>query len=283
MDAGQALLRKIVEDPTDIASRLIFADWLEENAETALCPECRGVPRPECRGVPRTDKGHAYFWQCPKCDGTGRASDGRAERAEFIRVQCELAQLPDCFGEHALPRCDQVPLEPADWCRPCLLRRRERELWGDFDSGLGRRLLYELPGTLREQVWSVALRDCFRCGFVEAVAACAASWLAHGPALVAQQPVMRVTLLGTAPEPFNRRYIWYRRHALYTEVTRSVLPDELFDALPGASAHAPTVMGLILTRSYDRKADALDALSTAAVQWARARAGLPPLPAPVVS
>ena len=68
---------------------------------------------------------------------------GEGERAEFIRVQAELARL-DC---HHGPDAGATP-----WCKVCVrrhaLRRRERELWGYLPerNGVLRQMSDSLPG-----------------------------------------------------------------------------------------------------------------------------------------
>jgi uncharacterized protein (TIGR02996 family) len=76
----QALLATICANPAEDTPRLVLADWWEEH--------------------------------------------GRPERAEFVRVQIELARLPDCGHD----RKGLVMMDGS--CRACPLRRRERELWG---------------------------------------------------------------------------------------------------------------------------------------------------------
>jgi uncharacterized protein (TIGR02996 family) len=70
---------------------------------------------------------------------------GRPERAEFIRVQCELARLPACLtpsvGTGGKPCRECRPRNKRDclpWCAVCEpyddLDRRERELWAKADA-----------------------------------------------------------------------------------------------------------------------------------------------------
>lgn len=82
-------------DPESDEARLRYAGWLEECGGTALCPKCNGTRW-------RDSSTRGIREQCP-CT-TGTVSNGHAERAEFIRVQCELA----------------VPINPRGWgCRLC--------------------------------------------------------------------------------------------------------------------------------------------------------------------
>ena len=80
-DTERALMAGVLAAPDDDTPRLILADWLEENAGWMKCPVC--------------DNESGYRVYCVQCEGSGRAgwaSDGRRERAEFIRVQLELAR-----------------------------------------------------------------------------------------------------------------------------------------------------------------------------------------------
>ncbi len=79
-----AFLRAICENPADDAPRLQFSDWLEEREGTVRCQEC----------ITFGYMGEGR--ECGLCLGTGRISNGNAERAEFIRVQVELAKGPQC-------------------------------------------------------------------------------------------------------------------------------------------------------------------------------------------
>lgn len=76
---------QIVREPGEDSPRLAYADWLEENAGDVECPDCRHRKK---------DWGRHYK-SSPYCicKGSGRISDSYTERAEFIRVQVELAEL----------------------------------------------------------------------------------------------------------------------------------------------------------------------------------------------
>jgi len=113
-------IRDICERPGDDLPRLMYADWLEENAGDVRCPvKCFNgwVPR-------RKELGADY---CPTCKGTGRVSDGRMERAEFIRVQCEIAEIQR--NARAMRPSNTLPEMAA---RVSFLSKRERELLGKW-------------------------------------------------------------------------------------------------------------------------------------------------------
>lgn len=86
MTAQDAFIRKIVEEPFEDSHRLVYADWLDEHAGTVPCRICHGP------GFNRGGLGGPIG--CTRCRGELVVSDGTRERAEFIRVQVELAKLP---------------------------------------------------------------------------------------------------------------------------------------------------------------------------------------------
>lgn len=140
---------------------------------------------------------------------------GERERAEFIRVQCELAARGKWFnqkchreeGRHYI--VNEGGKIEAVACQDCWasLRDRERELW-DENARLWRWRLKE--GCYPEnRLWAMfanrAPADAaephlvYSRGFVESVTCTAADWLKHGDAIREQHPVTRVTLT-TMPE-----------------------------------------------------------------------------------
>lgn len=105
---------------------------------------------------------------------------GQAERAEFIRLQCELARIVDpnircgCPGVLTLPECP--------WCH---LRRREQELldthsacWLEGIDGSG----------------ILVPKADFRRGFVAELTCTAAQFRDYGAAILQVQPVEKVAL-----------------------------------------------------------------------------------------
>jgi uncharacterized protein (TIGR02996 family) len=114
---------------------------------------------------------------------------GDADRAELIRVQCEL--------EKGRPRRPAGRRAPPGFNRAAL-RRRERELlrhwkaWVPFYSG--QVFLDEPPGRHNREELAGYIGVRFRRGFVEGVTCSAAAWLARGDAIRRAQPVTRVTL-----------------------------------------------------------------------------------------
>ncbi len=124
---NSAFLRAVCEAPGEDFPRLVYADWLEENAGTVPCDKCGGEGwSSDWQGGPGSSK-------CYTCRATGRVPDGRKERAEFVRVQCELAchcppLSPPVNGVRSgllCGACEREHYRPDEYAA---LRRREREL-----------------------------------------------------------------------------------------------------------------------------------------------------------
>lgn len=123
--------------------------------------------------------------------------NGQSERAEFIRVQCELAREGDRICPYACSsRIDYR-------CRWCCLRDRQRQL---FASNYIDWLLF-LPGCMQcapvgktsqttVVVWGPRLHidQTFVRGFIEHITCTAADWLKNADAIIANHPVTKVTL-----------------------------------------------------------------------------------------
>lgn len=195
----------ICTHPEQDNPRLEYADWLEENGLT--CPQCKGDPN---------------YWTglgCARCDGRGTVSG--ADRAEFIRVGCELATkfggvcqacgrpLTDdrvadgcpCNSPRGVnhgvvpayvctcPECDPDQTGSAR-ARPAdveALRRRERELWVRSLRDWYQEQMPERPCcvTIDEPDRNVAVPVArIRRGFVAELTCTAADWLAVADRLV---------------------------------------------------------------------------------------------------
>ncbi len=216
-------LRAIITNPDDDAPRLIYADWLDENAGDVACGRCfPGNGCPLCLQHGHL-KGHETCYTCDLCFGTERVSNGLAERAEFIRVQCELAH--ERFANHPDPH------DPVVWrfksrspCKKCVerdgLRRRERELltdnhfeWMGRPEGLA---TYRHPDG--DHKWLVKksgegssqIDIEFRRGFIESITCTWNDCRDHLNAILAEHPVTEVTLT-TAPTQADgtaEKFMW---------------------------------------------------------------------------
>jgi uncharacterized protein (TIGR02996 family) len=118
---GTALLAAVLDAPADDAPRLVYADWLEENAtadHVGPCPECGGKPRHKL--VTRNGEEYRYEQIVCKCAWRRFAvpGNGFAERAEFIRVQCALART----AEVSVASTRLMARERELWSAPLVLR-----------------------------------------------------------------------------------------------------------------------------------------------------------------
>lgn len=137
-----ALRRAVLTNPADDLPRLLYADRLEDVAGLVTCPRC------EAAGMAWKDIGCLCFGR--------KVSDGRAELAEFVRVQCELACDPWGSGR----RGEHDPL-----------RRRERELLQMyFFEWIGYDLLHKDSPDFHETIT-------FQRGFIDSITCTAADWL----------------------------------------------------------------------------------------------------------
>ncbi len=258
---ADALLRAILDDPADDLPRLAYADWLEENYdERRRCPTCHG-------------RNWSVDWKggtCPTCWNTPMSVNltvdaTRLERAEFIRVQLELARWTDADGYMPMGLDRET------------LRRREQELLGVFCSedmavefGLPcHETLYPvLPSNLLCVRLGVEL--VFRRGFVAEIRLATADFLTHAAALFAANPVERVTLTDREPftTSFDSEWRWYDGDTVSGGLIHpeSNIPRELYYLLRGGVQQSSWCVG------YASKADADAALSDACVRLGRARA-----------
>jgi uncharacterized protein (TIGR02996 family) len=187
---------------------------------------------------------------------------GEVVRAEFIRVQVELAGVERRAG--GLEALGLLRWDHPWRLRAKALRRREREL--DFVPPAAS-AAWCWPLAELHLAWSWTMRR----GLAEEVTCTCRDWLAHGPAVVAAQPVTRVALRDQRPWHAGRGggrefFAWYLEDDPPTPGAN--LPAALFKALPG------------IRRAGDRHAyyrspgEALDDLSAACLAWARGKRGL---------
>jgi uncharacterized protein (TIGR02996 family) len=247
-----ALLAAILADPADDAPRLILADWLQDNAGQVECDRC---DRGDTHGSPKL-----WASACSACRGRAVVSDGRAELAEFIRVQVARARDE---GDHELSLREAALADEASrWLR--LPAPFEAGMW----SGLGGLIRFGAEG---------GTACTFRRGFIEKVEMWTADFLAHAPTLFAAHPVERVVLTDREPTHDVVGWHYWTRGAgsLAVDATRRyALPQTIYDNL---GDYPDSGDGM-------RTAAACNAaLSAACVLFGRKAAGLPPRPAPVGS
>jgi uncharacterized protein (TIGR02996 family) len=106
MNDRTALLDAIIRNPDEDAPRLIYADWLDEHAP----------------------------------DRTPSPAAGPSARAEYIRIQCQLARFP--FDDPDYPEWLERQDDLADWLNSHTPDEQKRpaipdtfDWWGEFDGG----------------------------------------------------------------------------------------------------------------------------------------------------
>jgi uncharacterized protein (TIGR02996 family) len=240
MTSEDKFLATILAAPDDDLPRMVYADWLDENAGTVPCRYCKEATfdTGDYGGPLMNPKIVAHLREKCPCGGSGEVSNGYAERAEFIRVQCELAVTPEFeFVTATVDKLGNV-LDSGGSVRNQqydTIRKRERELLVDFPAAP----YWGVPDCLRDShphrdipqgrpaircfgsgVKEVVLE--FRRGFIESVTCDLATFLgicrrcsnplvddcrncgntgrtiSIAPALFASQPVTRVTITDAA-------------------------------------------------------------------------------------
>lgn len=192
-----AFAEAIADNPHEDTHRLAYADWLDEYGESPgeACDQRLAVLMRAIRATPDDDGPRRKY-----ADVCGQY--GRAERAEFIRVQVELAKTPrvlpkgtpvtggngpaDVIGFPANEVPNRRHAELAASERQLLLATKPGE-WSGFPDGFGS-LVTDARGWWR-----------FARGFVEQVACPAAEWETHGDAVCEAQPVTAVRFTDSTP------------------------------------------------------------------------------------
>jgi uncharacterized protein (TIGR02996 family) len=276
MTEGTAFVRAICENPADDVGRLAYADWLDENAKD-VCWRCDGTGMVSVE-FSRIEPTHTDI-TCAVCSGSGEGekSDGRRERAEFIRVQCRIAAMQKEFDPQS-----PLPADHSAHAEYKALRRRERELfgvcWKEFGWLFSRSAHPDFSEIMVYDLEHSGQRLHVRRGFVESVALAAAAFLGHAAELFRAQPVTAVRL--SDREPYNNAancWLWTREGSgAFAPIFGAALRGELFDRLD----FDIDIRNRKSWRTYRTRDAALAALSAAAVAHGRALARLSPLDAP---
>jgi uncharacterized protein (TIGR02996 family) len=301
------LMAAVLASPGDDAPRLAYADWLEEHA--GPCSSCeKGLPgwrrytRPDYpTGKPPGYKRPRIRVTCEACGGTGQ--NLFAERAELIRVQCELyryertkscqAFMYSCYEHGEVCGCADDKTET--------LRARERTLlethgegWlgtqsyrpgfrvdGSFEVRLPRGsswFIFHRGFVAEVQLSTEALMGGGSCGCnlpddpEEPCPDCKGTGLNPGLAatLFESHPVTEIRLTGREPSHSTRNgkpvYWWIAATNSEPLIEPSFVPRFLWDTgqLGGYG-------------QFDTSEAAHTALSRACVAFGRRRAGLPPM------
>lgn len=207
---------------------------------------------------------------------------GQDARAEFVRVQMEFAGLI----------CRQPGAKKGDYCndtlcRHCSLEHRAVVLEGgaawnpEWAANAAR--FHGLPDGFRKAVIEGAESSYeVRRGFVTSVRCPLAAWLEHAEAICRAHPVERVEISDREPHQWASGWGYWLRPWGTAEAAVAVryahwLPNALRPALSARSISEDS--GDECAMEWDTREEALAALSRAAVNLGRERAGLPPLEA----
>jgi hypothetical protein len=284
-DTEARLLRAVLESPGDDTPRLAYADWLDDNAGVVPCPICTGP------GFPRGPVPAG----CTKCRGSLEIPDDRRERAEFIRIQCELAGRPDGSPETTRRRSDLFEREgdllwnmQGAGIMPGQMLAHARRDWAGPDLSA---MAKTIPGrsawtwsrgfisTVRAPLAVLAGEECYLChaGLGDGhpprnCPACSGTGRVPGIGrdLFGLQPVTRVdTDRLPSTQLINGRIRWafWREH------------ESGYESLPNITpvSRVPWQLLEYLDAGYESEAAARDALSAALVAHFREQCGLTPL------
>lgn len=182
MTTLDTMLAAVAANPTDVGTRLACADALQDVGQNRKAALYRVLAEPD------NDTHRLNFADC--CE-----EEGDTARGEFIRVQCELANLEGNLDRGYGGR--GVSGQGVNAIKS--LKRRERRLWDDKN--------------LIVSMWpdGVVYGPDFRCdfpvrGFLESFTTTAEIWLAHGDEVREQMPVKAVALT-TEPPSFGASII----------------------------------------------------------------------------
>lgn len=237
-----AFIRRIVENPACDTTRLVFADWLDENGEGEYaefirlqCKLAHHFPAP-CRACQKSLRDDRVADGCP-CNSPRGVNHGIVPIYVCTCPECDPAQTGSVRDR---------PVEVM-------------ELYLRQDQLLPR---YQNP--LLWHPWTEQIR--FERGFVSHFECSCAAFMADGFAarLFSQQPVTSVRLTDKEPREHNTRVPWW--FAMEGERARiglgeDEIPKELFERY------------YFMTRDH-----AQNWLSNRCVAYGREKAGLPALP-----
>lgn len=219
MSEERQLIGAICAEPDEDTTRLAYADWLDEQDATERCTSCAGTGKTEqfqlvgsANAVKRESVG---LQPCIFCNGRGAFYNSRAARAEFIRVQCEIAVL-EKSGSSADPKAtihyDQQRgglniKDPPNLQRLCALRTRSDQILRDGgvynnEARWMSETLLQLHGPMAPPVIKDRPRNTgrvfywnWRRGFVETVTCLGMDWDRCGRWLLKRHPITAVRLV----------------------------------------------------------------------------------------
>jgi uncharacterized protein (TIGR02996 family) len=197
--------------------------------------------------------------------------EGEPDRAEFIRVQVELATTPPCKAEK-LHRAGG--LYPGHGCRCCDLRRRELELfnWRNLEAWgwhfwqrncLDRAELNALPSDIMGVLCRRGFPSVIRCSLTD--------WQKYGASLVRSHPLEEVCLCDREPMEFaSGRFAWFSDDVPGDNRERHGLPPTLWHHMGHGNAGSLPFDGS-KCRVWKERPQALTACSAACLAQARSQ------------
>lgn len=313
-DDRSAFIAKICENPADDTPRLVFADWLEENAGTIPCQNCDGRGEQTEREFVSNGLSIEGWIHDPKdrtmthmaCKGSGSVPDGKAAHAQFIRdcvwmhtnhTDCPVRLVDLEYGRPVPLRCGS--------CEYCAARRRAekfyaKHIWlpgvnyavcfdpspldGPMPTGPGLTLTVSrgFVSTVRCRLADWVGGPCERCGGTGFPGGEPSHMMAHSPSLCRHcNATGRTPGHGpriVAEQPVERVEVTVTDDDFVFEADN---PQNYFTFQFLNAIHSDPIneSAASLYRARGNRDFLLGELSDYLLNWARREAGLPPLPA----
>lgn len=249
----RALLNAIIANPDDNAPRLIFADWLDENAVESECEKCDG-----------TATHHISYYAheaCPSCNANGRVSNGFAERAASIRCQIKH---PRWFGDDTWMESDNKNedgyLDALSWLKSDHCKTE----FANTQEG--------------NWVWNKMRPDgivgVYRRGFIDEIRCTLKQWLDHGKDIVREHPATKVVATDKEPRAMGTHKLpvvsWWTTNPTgrpLLEYDSTYIQRDVFDFLIGKLQFVE--LRKDVWKNYSDAEQAHAALSSALLAWAK--------------
>jgi uncharacterized protein (TIGR02996 family) len=203
--------------------------------------------------------------------------DGYTDRAELIRVGCELSKYPPWRCQRDAPlviyQIDRRSYASCGFCTPCQLRDRELALLRGRDRS---NEAFWMADVLREVCLTDGKHNNQRrftwwwwAGFVDEVVLSCEDWSRHGPSLVQITPLRKVLLVDKKPERFSDgQWGWHEAWPLDLPQL-PLIPDHFFRDKDDILVDPRIELQWATERA------AKECLSDILVDWARREAQLP--------
>lgn len=319
-DEEEEFLKAIRLNPADDTARLVYADWLDEHADPPPCPKCKGTGlRPKVLASDANDyscskcgeKSNMYgHWrpnsgwaceppECKECKGSRAIPTTNSDRAEYIRLQCELRKYPKQANW-----LEQMPVdqwkgggEEGELLRrlaPLVKRNTELEKLHVRDCATWSR---EFISSIFGVGWintSANWQWFWSRGFISEIHLPTESFFTFAAKIFAFQPITRVRFTDkdhwteegqeVLPED-DRSFCWWDRTPYRVEQDGPFdpgnIPTELFEIMwknnPANRCEDSMSPEAGRWLRWDEPEIPQEELSAAGVEWGRKAAGLPPL------